>query len=66
MLVRNIFRIAEYTQGHEGVIARHEWFIYTFDAAMMWLVIIVYAVVHPGRLARQVGKAGKQGAKVDG
>ncbi|KAK5077264.1 hypothetical protein LTR64_005257 [Lithohypha guttulata] len=66
MLVRNIFRIAEYTQGHEGVIARHEWFIYTFDATMMWLVMVVYATVHPGRLVRQVRKAEKQGEMIDG
>lgn len=67
MFVRNVFRLCEYTQGYKGVIAHHEWFVYVFDASMLWLVMAIYVMVHPGWLARKMrsvdhGKSSQQTA----
>lgn len=59
IFARNIFRAVEYTQGHDGLIARHEWFIYVFDAALIWFVMVVYVLIYPGHLAKQARKSGK-------
>jgi len=52
MIVRSAVRMAEYLQGSDGFIASHEVFIYVFDAFPMLLVMIVFLVIHPGRLVR--------------
>lgn len=54
VLVRNIFRVAEYAQGYDGPIAHNEAFIYVFDAGPMWFVMVAYAVIHPGQLQKRV------------
>ena len=55
-VVRNIVRICEYAQGFNGFIMKHEFMLYTFDATFMTIVVYLYAVVHPGRLVKQVKK----------
>lgn len=54
VLVRNVFRVAEYAQGFDGLIAHNEAFIYVFDAGPMWFVMVAYALVHPGQLRKRV------------
>lgn len=43
LIVRNIFRIIEFSQGFYGWIALHEVFFYIFDTLMMlgWLAVMV-------------------------
>ena len=43
-MIRSITRIVEFAQGSDGYIMSHEYFIYVFDAALMLLVIIFFAV----------------------
>ncbi|KAM3440738.1 hypothetical protein NHJ13734_003128 [Beauveria thailandica] len=52
VLVRSLVRAVEYAQGEHGFIISHEVFIYLFDAAAMWLVMVAYLLVHPSRLVR--------------
>jgi len=59
IVVRNIVRIAEYVQGAHGTIVQNEAVLYIFDATLMFLVMAVYAVIHPATLLRTVRKAGK-------
>jgi hypothetical protein len=60
ILVRNIVRIVEYPQGSDGFIASHEVMLYIFHAFLMFCVILVFLVVHPGSLvaARRSAKIG--------
>ncbi|KAI0517646.1 RTA1-domain-containing protein [Xylaria bambusicola] len=52
IIVRSIVRTVEYVQGPDGFVISHEAFIYIFDAVLMWLVMAIYTVLHPGRLVR--------------
>ncbi|KAH0406172.1 RTA1 protein, partial [Aureobasidium melanogenum] len=50
VLVRNIFRIAEYVEGSDGPIGHSEVYLYIFDSALMAGLIWAFVIVHPGRL----------------
>lgn len=52
LIVRSIVRAVEYLQGDGGFVISHEFFIYFFDAALMWIVMMMYLVIHPARLIR--------------
>ncbi|KAJ2989742.1 hypothetical protein NUW58_g3313 [Xylaria curta] len=52
IVVRSIVRTIEYLQGEDGFVISHEEFIYVFDALPMFLVMIIYLALHPGRLIR--------------
>ncbi|KAI0809910.1 RTA1-domain-containing protein [Xylaria sp. FL0064] len=64
IIVRSIVRTVEYLQGEGGTVMSHEAFIYVFDAAPMWLVMVTYLVLHPGRLVRH-GRRMEQREKFD-
>lgn len=53
ILVRNIVRGIEYAQGRDGPLLGSEAPIYALDAAPMAFVVVLYAVLHPGRLIKQ-------------
>ncbi|OJD15370.1 hypothetical protein AJ78_04375 [Emergomyces pasteurianus Ep9510] len=48
IMIRSIFRVAEYVQGADGALLRYEVYLYIFDAALMWTLMVVLNVVHPG------------------
>lgn len=50
ILVRSIFRMAEFTGSVDGPIMTHEYFLYIFDAVLMLGVMIMFNVLHPGAL----------------
>ncbi len=50
ILVRSIFRVIEYAQGHTGYLLQHEWFLYVFDACLMFGVLVVFNIVHPSEV----------------
>lgn len=52
VLVRSVVRVVEYAQADDGYIISHEPFIYVFDAAIMWLVMVMFLLLHPSRLIR--------------
>ncbi|KAJ7780593.1 RTA1 like protein-domain-containing protein [Mycena maculata] len=49
ILVRSVFRIAEFGEGYSGVIATHEGYFYVFDSLPLWLAMTLYCVVWPAR-----------------
>lgn len=50
IMVRSIYRVAEYVQGTTGYLQSHEAFIYLFDAALMFVCCLVFNVFHPSKL----------------
>ncbi|KAH6661698.1 RTA1 like protein-domain-containing protein [Halenospora varia] len=57
MIVRSVVRSIEFLQGQGGYVISHEIFIYVFDAALMFLIMAVFLLIHPGRLVRDAGRA---------
>ncbi|KAF3763866.1 RTA1 like protein [Cryphonectria parasitica EP155] len=49
ILIRSIYRVAEYITGSNGVIQDKEWWLYVFDAVPMVLVTILFCGFHPSR-----------------
>lgn len=49
IMIRSIFRVAEYLQGNDGYILAHEAYLYVFDAVLMLSVMAVFNMVHPSR-----------------
>ena len=54
LVVRSIMRGAEYLDGADGFVASHEAFIYVFDALPMLATLVVFLLLHPSRLVRDV------------
>jgi hypothetical protein len=50
ILVRSVFRIAEYVLGQDNVLLSHEIYAYIFDAALMFQAMIVFNVYHPSAI----------------
>ncbi|KAL2840670.1 RTA1 like protein-domain-containing protein [Aspergillus pseudoustus] len=52
--VRIIFRLAQYARGTDvnNPALRYEWFEYVWDAAPMFLALVILNLVHPGRVLR--------------
>jgi hypothetical protein len=61
IIVRSIFRLAEFSEGANGQILKTEALLYVFDASMMLSVVVFMAILHPGILLRAVRKQTKQG-----
>ncbi|KAJ7926242.1 RTA1 like protein-domain-containing protein [Mycena leptocephala] len=49
ILIRSIFRLAEFIQGHKGFLSTHEVFFYCFDSLPLWIVMTLYCSVWPPR-----------------
>ncbi|KAF3931068.1 hypothetical protein ABW20_dc0105688 [Dactylellina cionopaga] len=47
ILIRSIFRVAEYIMPHDGPLLAHEYWLYIFDATLMLIVTALYLVVKP-------------------
>jgi RTA1 like protein len=48
LAVRNIYRLAEFAQGHGEYIEVHESFFYIFDTVLIFSCICVLTYTHPG------------------
>ncbi|KAF3491975.1 uncharacterized protein GIQ15_01492 [Arthroderma uncinatum] len=48
VMVRSVFRVAEFAQGSNGTLLKHEVYLYVFDAALMFILMVILNVVHPG------------------
>ncbi|RGP58998.1 hypothetical protein FLONG3_11330 [Fusarium longipes] len=66
MIVRSIVRAVEYLQGEGGFVISHEVFIYLFDASLMFLVMLIFLAIHPGRLISRKGKRNKRKGYLQG
>jgi hypothetical protein len=63
ILVRSVFRLIEYVQGNDGYLLSHEWFLYVFDAVLMFVVMVVFAWVHPSEIYALLKGGGKRALK---
>jgi hypothetical protein len=50
IFVRSIMRVTEYVQGFNGYILTHEYFLYVFDAVLMWAVMVIFNIEHPSEV----------------
>lgn len=50
IMIRSVYRVAEYVTGSEGVLMSKEFYLYCFDALPMLLVAFSYNYFHPGRV----------------
>ncbi|KAH0846756.1 hypothetical protein AYO21_07877 [Fonsecaea monophora] len=55
ILIRTLLRFIEFVLGTSNYLIDHEWFFYAFDSALMFLVVIVFIVVHPGHYLPYLG-----------
>lgn len=59
ILIRSVFRIFEFNGGHDGVLMKSEVYLYIFDATLMCGVMVVFNLVHPGKI---IGRRGNKGS----
>ncbi|KAM3414324.1 hypothetical protein BST61_g10971 [Cercospora zeina] len=59
IFVRSIVRMVEYAQGYTGYIISREWYLFVFDALLMWLAMVTMNIVHPSEVAAQIRGTGK-------
>ncbi|KAI8240706.1 hypothetical protein K4K57_012384 [Colletotrichum sp. SAR 10_99] len=52
IMVRSVFRLAEYVTGSDGPLMASEVYIYVLDAALIFLVAAMFNLFHPGKLIR--------------
>lgn len=50
IMIRSIFRIAEYVQGNDGALLKTETYLYIFDAALMFLAMLLFNIFHPSKI----------------
>ncbi|KAL4813002.1 RTA1 like protein-domain-containing protein [Aspergillus spinulosporus] len=50
ILIRSLYRVAEYIQGKEGVLQSKEVFIYVLDASLMLVCCVILNVWHPSNV----------------
>lgn len=50
-MVRSVFRVAEYVQGHDGYLLSTEVFLYIFDAVPMLFVVLWLCWKHPSEIS---------------
>ncbi|KAK7414350.1 hypothetical protein QQX98_006792 [Neonectria punicea] len=65
ILVRSVFRVAEYVLGKEGALQSNEYWLYIFDALLMGLVSLLFNWFHPSRVVNRQADA-KRIASMDG
>jgi hypothetical protein len=52
IMVRSVFRLAEYLQGNDGYLLHHEIYLYIFDALLVFVTMLLLNVVHPAEITR--------------
>jgi RTA1 like protein len=66
LLVRNTFRVIEYVQGNDGYLLRNEIWLYLFDAALMFALMAILNVIHPGEvLVNNYGKPAVRAGEIE-
>ncbi|CAD6441715.1 c2c8fc5d-42c5-4a6d-9e79-da2db35c54fa [Sclerotinia trifoliorum] len=56
IMIRSLFRIAEYVQGTDGSLLSTETYIYIFDATLMFIVMVIFNVRHPSAIIQGKGQ----------
>lgn len=52
IMIRSVFRVVEYAQGFDGSLLSQEWTLYVFDSVLMFGVMLLMNVVHPGEIGK--------------
>ncbi|KIX10253.1 uncharacterized protein Z518_01334 [Rhinocladiella mackenziei CBS 650.93] len=55
ILIRTILRLIEYSLGTSNYLLNNEWFFYVFDSSMMYIVVIIFIIFHPGHFLPFLG-----------
>ncbi|KAK6537167.1 hypothetical protein TWF694_011364 [Orbilia ellipsospora] len=63
ILARSIFKLIQYVEGKTSHLSLHEWWSYFFDAALMFLAMIIFHFIHPSEL-RALREGGQVISKV--
>ncbi|GAD98417.1 hypothetical protein PVAR5_7109 [Paecilomyces variotii No. 5] len=63
ILIRSVFRVAEYAEGNDGYLLQTEVFLYIFDAVLMFLVMVTFVAIHPSEINCLLGKGRVMTAK---
>jgi hypothetical protein len=50
IMVRSVFRAVEYLQGDDGYLLAREGYLYVFDALLMFIVMVLFNIMHPAEL----------------
>ncbi len=50
IMIRSIFRIAEYVQGQDGSLLETEIYLYVFDATLMFLTMVLFNIFHSSKI----------------
>ncbi|PWY85055.1 RTA1 like protein [Aspergillus heteromorphus CBS 117.55] len=58
ILVRSVYRLVEYIEGFGGYLISHEAYLYVFDALLMFVVMLIFHVVHPSELNAWLNSGG--------
>lgn len=53
VMIRSIFRLAEYIQGSGGALQSKEGYIYVLDALLMFIVSAIFNVYHPSSIINE-------------
>jgi tellurite resistance protein TehA-like permease len=53
ILVRSVFRIAQYVMGQDGILLSHEYYLYIFDGCLMFLCMVLFIIWHPSKIIRK-------------
>jgi hypothetical protein len=56
VMIRSIYRVAEYVQGSDGYLQSKEVFIYVFDATLMLICCLLFNVFHPSKILTRTHK----------
>ncbi|KAJ5096325.1 RTA-like protein [Penicillium alfredii] len=56
VLVRSIVRVVEYIQGTDGFVMSNEVFIYVFDGLLMFVLMVIFVVIHPSEINCLLGR----------
>ncbi|KAJ5109711.1 RTA-like protein [Penicillium argentinense] len=59
ILIRSVVRVVEYVQGTGGFLMKNEVFIYVFDGLLMWVMMVIFAVIHPSEVNVLLGRSRK-------
>ncbi|EPE07796.1 hypothetical protein F503_00518 [Ophiostoma piceae UAMH 11346] len=65
ILVRSVYRVAEYAQGSGGVLQSKEYWLYILDSVPMIITTIVFIVFHPSRVVNKEALGFKPQDSVD-
>ena len=58
IFIRSLYRLIEFVGGSDSTFAKHEVFLYIFDASLLSISVFLFVVVHPGRLFKKCHRLG--------